>query len=357
MGVICFDSEPDKLLGNTMKRDEFLRADDRFMWVIDPFFNEQGGYFFEMNPSGLMGDSLKNATTSVSREWDGIWNARSRRSEIGWVLEIDIPFQSINFDPNGTAWGINFQRTVRRKNEESLWTGWAYNQGLHRLANAGIVEGIRDVSQGVGLDVKPYVRGAAVSSPGRGNDKFESDGDVGLDLSYSLTPLLRANFTVNTDFAQTEVDQRQVNLTRFSLFFPEKRDFFLEGSSYFDFISSAPGGGPSLTGRDTAVVPFFSRQIGLKENLTPQKIDFGTKLIGRAGAQDIGLMHVTTGEEADAVGEDFTVFRLKRRFLSQSYVGTLYTRRDRRGSDASALQTEGMDFRLETNRFRGNRNL
>jgi hypothetical protein len=356
IGVTCFDSEPDKLLGNTMKRDEFLSADDRFMWVIDPFFNKQGGYFFEMNPSGLMGDSLKNATTSTNREWDGIWNARVERSEIGWVIELDIPFQSINFDPNAPAWNVNFQRTVRRKNEESLWMGWGYNQGLHRLANAGILEGIQDVDQGIGLEVKPYVRGAAVSSPGRGSDNFKRDGDVGLDLSYSVTPLLRASFTANTDFAQTEVDQRQVNLTRFSLFFPEKRDFFLDGASSFDFISSASSGS-NFGNRDTAVVPFFSRRIGLKADGIPQKIDFGTKLLGRIGAQDLGLMHVRTGEEVDAPGEDFTVFRLKRRFFAQSYVGTLYTRRDRRGAPSDALQTGGIDYRIATNRFRGNRNL
>ncbi len=356
MGVTNYDSEPDRLLGNTAKRDEFLSSDDRFMWVIDPFGDQQNGYFFEMNPAGAMGDSLKNATSQINREWDGIWNASVVRNEIGWTIEIDIPFRTLNFNPNVTAWGINFQRTVRRKNEESLWTGWNYNQGLNRFANSGLVTGITDIGQGIGLDLKPYVRASFVDSPGQNNNKWQRDSDAGLDVVYSLTPRLRANFTLNTDFAQTEVDQRQVNLTRFSLFFPERRSFFVEGASFFDFISSG-GGGFNQQGNNTAIVPFFTRQIGLKANGVPQKIDFGTKITGQAGRQDIGVLHVRTGEEADAIGEDFTVFRVKRRILAQSYVGTLFTRRDSRGGTTDARYTEGIDYRLSTNRFRGNRNI
>ncbi len=155
LGVLCFDSEPDKWLGYQRRRDEFLSSDDRFMWTIDTFLDAQSGYFFEMNPSGMMGDSLMGGGID-NRQWDGIWNARVHRSEIGWAIEIEIPFRSLNFDPNSDQWGINFQRTVRRKNEDSIWMGWARNQGLRRMTNAGLVTGIRDVSQGLGLDVKPY---------------------------------------------------------------------------------------------------------------------------------------------------------------------------------------------------------
>ena len=133
MGVTAYDSEPDRLLGNTMKRDEFLSADDRFMWTIDTFLDQQTGYFFEMNPSGLMADAVMGPGGSNNREWDGIWDARVERSGIGWTLEVVIPFRTLNFDPNAPAWGINFQRTVRRKNEESLWTGHERNQGLRRM--------------------------------------------------------------------------------------------------------------------------------------------------------------------------------------------------------------------------------
>ncbi len=240
MGVICFDSEPDKLLGNTMKRDEFLMADDRFMWVIDTFLDARTGYFFEMNPSGLMADSLMGTGGSNERAWDGIWNARVLRSEVGWTIEIEIPFRTLNFDPNGSSWGINFQRSIRRKNEENLWTGHARNQGLRHLPSAGLVTGITEISQGLGLDVKPYLVGTLNSAPGRGDPRVHGDADVGVDLFYNLTPGLRANLTVNTDFAQTEVDQRRVNLTRFSLFFPEKRDFFLDGSTFLNFYLPDP---------------------------------------------------------------------------------------------------------------------
>ncbi|HSH75338.1 MAG TPA: DUF5916 domain-containing protein [Longimicrobiales bacterium] len=347
MGVTAFDSEPDRLLGNTMKRDEFLRADDRFMWTMDTFLDQQTGYFFEMNPSGLMADALMIAGGGNERSWDGIWDAQVRRSEIGWVLEIEIPFRTLNFDPAAPAWGINFQRTIRRKNEENLWTGHERNQGLRRMSNAGLLLGISDVSQGHGLDVKPYAVATTLDAPGAAPPRdWDRNGDVGVDLFYNITPDLRANLTVNTDFAQTEVDQRLVNLTRFPLRYPEKRDFFLDGAPFFSFASEG-------------VEPFFSRRIGLTAGV-PQQVDGGTKLTGRAGAQDIGFLHVRTGEEGGGesptvFGEDFTVLRVKRRVLTQSYFGTFFSRRAVRGdaSDPDDLYTAGADFRLATSQFRG----
>ncbi len=208
MGIICFDSEPERMRGIQRRRDEFLSSDDRFMWVLDTYLDARTGYFFEINPSGLMGDSLLNSGSFGGREWDGIWTAKVRRSEIGWTAEIEIPFRTLNFDPNAPAWGINFQRTVRRKSEESLWTGIPRNQGLRRLSNTGRLEGIRDVSQGIGLEIKPYMVGTAFSAPARGQDYTIRQGDMGGDIFYSLTPSLRANFTLFTDFAQTEVDDR-----------------------------------------------------------------------------------------------------------------------------------------------------
>lgn len=356
MGVLCFDSEPDKMLGNTMKRDEYLRADDRFMWVMDTFLDQQSGYFFEMNPSGLMADSLMGSGGAQSREWDGIWDAKALRSELGWTLEIKIPFRTLNFDPDGTAWGINFQRTIRRKNEENLWTGYLRNQQLRQMSNAGLLEiDIKGggVTQGLGLDVKPYITGGGSESPGRDPAvPLSRSADLGVDLFYNLTPSLRANLTVNTDFAQTEVDQRLVNLTRFPLFFPEKRDFFLDGATFFEFYVPR-----SWQNSNVAVQPFFSRRIGLDANGLPQKIDFGTKLTGQLGQQDVGFLHVRTGDESKLVGEDFTVLRLKRRVLAQSYVGMFYSRRDSRSIASSPEQTAGLDFRLATSTFRGSNNL
>jgi hypothetical protein len=164
LGITCFDSEPDRLLGNQMQRDQSFESDDRFMFAIDPFFDGRTGYFFEINPSGAMGDGLITSPDrgggfggQMNKSWDGIWLARVRRSSIGWTAEIEIPFKTLNFDPGTTAWGANFQRTVKRKNEESLWTGWLRNEGLTRMSNAGRIGGLEDITQGVGLDLKPYL--------------------------------------------------------------------------------------------------------------------------------------------------------------------------------------------------------
>ena len=368
MGVSAFDSEPDLLLGNTMKRDEFLSADDRFMWTMDTFLDQQTGYFFEMNPSGLMADQLMRAGGGGERAWDGIWDAYARQHEEGWTLEIEIPFRTLNFDPDAPAWGVNFQRTVRRKNEENVWTGHERNQGLRRMSNAGLLLGITDVTQGHGLDVKPYIASTTFDAPGNLDPAPRvTETDLGVDLFYNLTPSLRANLTLNTDFAQTEVDQRLVNLSRFPLRFPEKRDFFLDGAPFFDFASNpVQGGGPGRGFRRSGVPrtePFFSRQMGLGPDGVPQAIDVGGKLTGQAGAQDIGFLQVRTGEDTDSVGErvpgeDFTVFRLKRRVLTQSYLGSFFSRRHTRAPGGSDdLYTAGLDFRLATSAFRGSDNL
>jgi hypothetical protein len=284
--------------------------------------------------------------SSDARAWDGIWFAKVDKSYIGWTIEIEIPFRTLNFDPGVQAWGANFQRTVRRKNEESLWTGYARNQGIRRMTNAGLLEGISDVSQGIGLNVQPYVTGKYVDAPGR-NIESQFDKDAGIDFIYSVTPQLKANFTINTDFAETEVDQRRVNLTRFPLFFPERRQFFLEGANFFDFGREQGG----------SVRPFFSRQIGLDAEGHPQRIDYGAKLTGQIGSNNVGMLHVRTANTDDLRGEDFTVFRSRESFFRQSYVGMMYTRRDQRNSSASARQTLGVDFQLATSTFRGSENM
>jgi hypothetical protein len=358
MGVTCFDSEPDKLIANQMARDGNMGGDDGFQWVFDTFLDGRTGYFFEMNPRGAMGDALQGADfSSRNRQWDGIWNARALVSEIGWTLEIAIPFRTLNFDPKSDTWGINFQRDIRHKNnEQSVWRGWPRNQGLNRMSNTARLTGIRDVSQGRGLDIKPYLLGTSESFPGRGQSRVSNNANAGVDLFYSLTPGLRTNLTVNTDFAQAEVDQRQVNLTRFSLLFPEKRDFFLDGALFFDFASANIGG--NFEGDNGAdVMPFFTRRIGLDEHGNPQRIDFGGKLLGQIGDFDVGVLQVHTGQEDAALGEDFVVGRVKRRLLRQSYVGALYTLRDTRGGDLVNRQTAGADFRLATSTFRRRQNL
>lgn len=360
MAVTCYDSEPTKWLGYQRRRDEFLQADDRFMWAIDTFLDGRSGYFFEMNPSGLMGDSTFGVNGD-NRAWDGIWNAKVRHNATGWVIEIEIPFRTLNFDPNSDTWGINFQRTVRRKNEDSIWNGWARNQGVRRMTNAGRVFGLSHLAVSRGLEVKPYGLVTAGSRPGIEGAGASTDvgHTAGLDVLYNPAPGVRASVTVNTDFAQTEVDQRQVNLTQFALFFPERRDFFLDGATYFDFGSSS-GSGETLQ-------PFFTRRIGLgSDAATPQRVNVGAKFMGQVGRQDVGIMHVSTGadEGLGFIGEDFTIARVKRRVLSQSYIGGMYTRRAARnaggdvvGDTGATSQTAGVDFRLATSQFRGSQNL
>jgi hypothetical protein len=350
MGVYCYDSEPTKLMGNQILRDGFLSADDRFMMVFDTYLNARTGYFFEMNPSGAMGDSLIGGAGN-GRAWDGIWTAKIKHFDGGWIIEVEFPFKTFNFDPNAPAWGVNFQRTVRRKQEEQLWSGWERNQNLQSLRFAGLLTGINEASQGKGLDIRPYFINKYNDAPFRGVPG-DWKQNVGVDMYYSITPQLRSQLTINTDFAETEVDQRQVNLTQFPLFFPERRTFFLEGQGFLDFGRWTNGN----------ILPFFSRRIGLNAG-QPQRIDYGAKVTGQIGKFDLGALQVRTGANAQSAGEDFSVFRGKRRFFRESFVGGMYTRRSTRGvspvngTSIADRHTVGFDFYLGTSRFRGNHNL
>ena len=338
MGVTLFDSEPDRLLGNQMQRDQPFEGDDRFMWSLDPYLDGRSGYFFEINPSGAMGDGLiTDVNGGVNKSWDGIWLARVRRTAAGWSAEIEIPFKTINFNPDNDAWGANFQRTVRRKNEESYWTGWRRTEGLNRMANAGRIEGLTSITQGIGLDMRPYMLGGALQAPGRGQSGTNGQFEAGADFFYNLTPALKVNFTVNTDFAETEVDQRQVNLTRFPLFFEERRQFFLDGLNFFAFPPDQAS-------------PFFSRRIGLNLG-QPQRLLYGGRLVGQVANNDIGLLQVSTGEDGAIPGEDFTVARVRHRFGRQSHVGWLFTRRDARDGVTDARYTAGGDVTYATPSF------
>jgi len=350
LGVTCYDSEPDKVLANNIQRDGSLAADDRFIWAFDTYLDARSGYYFEMNPRGAMGDTLLLSTSATgggdsARAWDGIWTGKVQKSESGWTIEIEIPFRTLNFDPNAPAWGVNFQRTIRRHEEETFWTGWARNQGIRRMASYGLLEGISDVSQGIGLDVQPYVAGNYTDAPGRStNSNF--DKDAGVDFIYNITPSLKGTFTINTDFAETQVDQRRVNLTRFPLFYPERRQFFLEGTTVFDFS------------QDTQfIIPFFSRRIGLDVDGHPQRIDYGAKVTGQVAGRDIGLIHVRTAASGNLAGENFTVLRAKQKLFLQSYAGLIYTRRDERGTGLADRHTYGADFSLRTTRLAGDKNL
>jgi hypothetical protein len=347
IGVTLYDSNPGGIIAHQRQRDAGLDSDDRFMMVLDTFLDGRSGYFFEINPAGMMGDGLlrQSSGANVIKSWNGIWDARVVRGDFGWSAEIAIPFRTLNFDPKLAAWGINFQRTVRRTNEESLWSGYRRTEGLTRPIHAGRLVGLAGLSQGLGLEVRPYV---AASSGNASPPRAVGPMDFGVDLAYSITPSLRAALTVNTDFAETDADARQVNLTRFPISFPEQRPFFLEGSSIYQF---SPASG---------VNPFFSRRIGLNAG-RPIPVLYGARLGGQSGPYELGLLQVQTGQDAGLPREIFTVGRLRRNLLAQSALGLIYTRRASGALDQNTAspvrQTLGADLDLQTSRFLGNRNL
>ena len=370
IGAIIYD-DPEGILAFQRERDAYLTTDDRFQWILDTFRDGRTGYFFEINPAGLMGDGLIGGGGGGHRggggsggfggggsnkAWDGIWEARTARRPDGWSAEIKIPFRTLNFDPNSDTWGINFQRTIRRRQEEILWRGWRRNEGLRRPVYAGELRGLQGMSQGLGLEAVPSSivgwreGGEANATP------TTYPRDVSLDLNYSVTSSLRASFSVNTDFAEVESDQRRVNLTRFPMRFPERRDFFLEGSGVFSF---APSSG---------VQPFFSRNIGLKSG-QQVPINYGTRMNGQVGQYELGFYQIGTGEHSFLKKDDgttvvpteqFTAARVKRRIFEQSSFGAIYTRRsttpDESGFTPEIGHTAGVDLQLSSRRFLGDNN-
>ena len=364
IGAIIYD-EPEGILAFQRERDAPLSTDDRFMWILDTFRDGRTGYFFEINAAGLMGDGLMGGGGGgrggfrggggINKAWDGIWEARTARRPDGWSAEIWIPFRTLNFDPTSDTWGINFQRTIRRRNEEILWRGWRRNEGLFRPVYAGELRGLQGMSQGLGLEAVPSSIVGWREVP-TNTTPTTYPRDVSLDLNYSITSSLRASFSVNTDFAEVESDQRRVNLTRFPTRFPERRDFFLEGSGVFSF---APRSGPQ---------PFFSRRIGLNSG-QQIPIDYGTRVTGQVGPYEVGFYQIGTGEQSfftEELGdtlvptENFTAGRVKRRIFEQSSIGAIYTRRstsvDESGFTPEIGQTAGIDLQLASRSFMGNNN-
>ena len=375
IAAIMFD-DPAGILARQRARDAFLFTDDRFAWVLDTFRDGRTGYYFETNPAGVLGDGLVTGTGGrggggggggggfggFNRSWDGIWEVRTARRDDGWSAEIQIPFRTLNFNPDDGSWGINFQRSIRRNREEILWRGYRRNEGLNRLVFAGELTGLEDLSQGIGLEAVASAIGSWRNTPGE-SDPTTFPRDVSLDLNYSVTPSLRASFSLNTDFAEVESDQRRVNLTRFPLRFPERRDFFLEGSSVFTF---APRSGPQ---------PFFSRRIGI-EGGQQVPIDYGVRLTGQYAGVDLGFYQMGTGTHsylAEVEVEDpahadfnrieresFTVARARVPILEQSSIGAIYTQR-RTATDADGFapadrHTLGADLDYRTRNFLGRNN-
>ena len=347
IGAILFDSNPDGILAYQKRRDQSLRTDDRFMWILDTFLDGRTGYFFEVNPAGLLGDGLiigGDSYWGINKDWNGIWDARVVVIPEGWSVEVIIPFRTLNFDPNLDTWGINFQRTVRRKNEDMKWEGFERNKKITQPIHAGYLKGLKNLTQGNGLEFKPYFS-LKNQEMNMVKDNFN---DIGFDVSINITSGLKASLTYNTDFAEAEVDQRRVNLTRFPLRYAEKRGFFLEGAGVYSF---APR---------NDVTPFFSRRIGLSDG-EQIPINYGGRLSGQIGNYEIGVIQAQTNSKGDIAGENFTVARVKRAFFKQSYFGLVYTDRSSRTMEPDSNELDqslfGADLELKTSEFMGDKNL
>ena len=329
VGAVLFDSDMDGLMIAGLEHDFQPGAGDLFAVSLDTFLDRRNSFLFFVNPGGAIRDEQTfNDSRSVSAAWSGPIEARVQLTDSAWVLEIAIPFTTVRFDPNRPVqeWGINFLRRVRRLGESSYWSPLTRRDVIHRMSMAGTLVGMEGIRPGRNLTIKPYAlvadsRGSQVADAVAG-----SRWDGGVDAKYGITSGLTLDATWRTDFAQAELDQEQVNLTRFSLFFPERREFFLENSGVYQFGDQSERSyrlGASLS--DFTL--FHSRRIGLTSAGRPIPIVGGGRLSGKVGETDVGLLLMRTEELDGAPGESFAVARVKRNVLGSSDVGLMLTNR------------------------------
>jgi hypothetical protein len=353
-GVVAADPDPSRIVVADLKKDYAVDGSDAFVILLDTFHDGRNGYQFATNPAGAKWDAqLANEGRDFNANWDGIWAVETRITETGWVAEIVIPFRTLKFaDRDPQTWGINFRRKVRRLNEDSFWSPLPRIYGLERISMAGTLDGLRGIRAGRSLRIKPYL---STSGSSVGRQPTRGDFDGGLDVKYGLTTGLVWDFTVNTDFSQVEADEQQVNLTRFSLFFPEKRDFFLENAGVFDFGSTGGGffGGNSGAvryGSRLSRVPqmrlFFSRRIGLSEDGQAIPIVAGTRLSGRSGAYSVGAMNIQQDEVAGVAAANISALRLRRDILTNSDVGAVLLNKEDAGPGYNRMAGVDANFRF-----------
>ena len=354
-GVLARDDQPSRIIVNDMKEDFSTGNSDGFRIVLDTFHDERNAYQFATNPAGAKWDAqMSNEGRENNADWDGIWDVIARVGEIGWFAEIRIPFRTLRFSNRDVqTWGVNFERKVRRLNEDSYWAPLPRIYDIERVSLAGRVDDFRGLRQGRNLRIKPY---AAGSSNTVGPNGTNGDFDGGFDVKYGITNGLVWDFTVNTDFSQVEADEQQINLTRFSLFFPEKRDFFLENSGIFQFGAGVSGfaagaggggGGGGGGGRQTADLRmFFSRRIGLSEDGEAIPILFGTRLTGRQGAYSIGVLNVEEDSHAGEPRTNDTAIRVRRDVLANSDIGAILLLREPGGPSYNRVGGVDANFRF-----------
>ncbi len=349
IGAFCYDSQPQRIVATEMRRDAELRHNDYFEVFLDTFHDHRNAFYFATNPLGARRDALiREDGSNINWNWDGIWVVKSKKTREGWSVEMAIPFSTLSFkNEEDSSWGINFARHIARKREESFWSPIYRDLGFfgkYKISYLGHLKGIKSIKQRKRIQLMPFVIGGGVQEEAR---SLKGSGDIGLDLRYRLTSHLSADLTLNTDFAQVEADEEKFNLTRFSLFFPEKRGFFLENADIFRFGERHREHEPPST------LFFFSRRIGLSEDGRVIPILGGARVTGKWGAYDIGLMDIVTErtsylEEEELVEIErinFSIFRLRRDFLEKSSLGLMFLSKDSLDS-SNFNRGAGMDFNL-----------
>ncbi len=342
-GIRCEESDPSQVIARDMSRDGSLFSDDYCAIVFDTFLDRRNGYYFGFNANGARYDALITGNRSFDESWDGIWEVRGRRDDRGWAAEVKIPFKTLAFDPASDTWGFNVSRNLKTRFERVRWSGPEAQFRVYNVSVAGTLSGLEGIRQGRGIQVSPY----ALGKFRRDHDPIDDDWDfeAGGDVRYRIAPNLTASLSYNTDFAETEVDARQVNLTRFPLFFPEKRAFFLEDSGIFRF-----GGLGS-----NSFLPFFSRRIGLSADGEIVPLVVAGKLTGRVGEYNIGAIDTLVDDHDGLDERNAFVGRISRNVLDQSTVGALITAGDPNSRDDNFLG--GVDFNYRTTEFLGDHTL
>jgi len=344
VGIVCDDPDPSGIVSFSVRRDASLNSEDHVRIVLGPFLDGRSGYVFSVNPSGARYDGLINpGGESDNPDWDGIWEAATKRTTTGWATEIWIPIQTLSFNPSLREWHFNVQRRIQRRLETVRWAFPARQYQVTQTSRAGLLTQLPEFNLGRGLTVRPAVTtGGGVPAP---SANVDGEFQPSLDVMQRLGANVMASLTVNTDFAETEVDTRRTNLTRFPLFFPEKRTFFLEGDDIFSFG----------LGLNQDVLPYFSRRIGLVEG-QEVPIIAGTKINGRVGNTNFGGLVVGTNDNVEVVEDEalMAVGRVKQNLWRESWVGAIATVGDPLGRSGSWLT--GGDFTYATSRFRGDKN-
>ena len=357
MGAVLYDPEPHRAISAGLEQDFSPQASDIFGMAIDASFDRQSAYVFGANPAGAKWDAQSfNDGAAINSEWEGIYEVETSTFEDGWVMEMRIPLTTLRF-PGGEVeqtWGLNFSRQVRRRNEYATWAAIPRQFRVFRMSEAGTLEGLPAFKPGRNLQVKPFLSGSNRDGelhPGGAVRDF----DAGLDAKWAVTPRLVLDLTALTDFSQVEVDEEQINLTRFSLFFPEKRDFFLENDGIFTFADDA-----TRTFRSGASPRnfklFHSRRIGLSDAREPLPIAGGGRLSGRIGRYELGLLDIQTLREGDSPAENFAVARVRRSVLTRSDVGFILVNRQATSEPSGEAYSRagGVDANLRFDRLQLN---